>query len=140
MRILFLGVGKMGLPMASHLQQAGHALTVHDLDPQRLQLASAAGLQSMQNLQQALQQVDVVISSLPHDQALLIQHCSSVHTCFMRFAIDVVYLDKQMLIVKLDRNVPPWRMRWGGNDAQHTLEMSAGGIDRFKLHIGGTID
>jgi uncharacterized membrane protein (UPF0127 family) len=58
----------------------------------------------------------------------------------MRFAIDVVYLNEQMLIVKLDRNVPPWRMRWGGKGAQHTLEMSAGGIDRFKLHIGGTID
>jgi len=79
-------------------------------------------------------------SALPCDQALLIQNCSSVHTCFMRFVIDVVYLDKQMLIVKLDRNVPPWRMRWGGKDARHTLEMSAGSIDRFKLHIGGAID
>jgi uncharacterized protein len=82
----------------------------------------------------------MLANALPHDQALLIQHCSSVHTCFMRFAIDVVYLNEQMLIVKLDRNVPPWRMRWGGKGAQHTLEMSAGGIDRFKLHIGGTID
>ena len=82
----------------------------------------------------------MLVNALPCDQALLIQHCSSVHTCFMRFAIDVVYLNKQMLIVKLDRNVPPWRMRWGGKDARHTLEMSAGSIDRFKLHIGGAID
>lgn len=56
------------------------------------------------------------------------------------WGIDVVYLNEQMLIVQLDRNIPPWRMRWGGKDARHTLEMSAGGIDRFKLHIGGTID
>jgi uncharacterized membrane protein (UPF0127 family) len=82
----------------------------------------------------------MLANALPCHQALLIQHCSSVHTCFMRFAIDVVYLNEQMLIVQLDRNVPPWRMRWGGKGAQHTLEMSAGGIDRFKLHIGGTID
>jgi uncharacterized membrane protein (UPF0127 family) len=79
-------------------------------------------------------------NALPSEQALLIQHCNSVHTFFMRFPLDVVYLNKQMQIVKLQGNVPPWRMSWGGVDAHHTLEMAAGGIDRFKLHIGGTID
>lgn len=78
--------------------------------------------------------------ALPADQALLIQGCASVHTFFMRFALDVVYLNKQMQIVKLEMNVPPWRMTWGGAGARHTLEMAAGGIDRYKLHIGGTID
>ena len=44
MTSLFMGVGKMGLPMARHLHQAGHAVCVTDLDPGRLQLAREAGL------------------------------------------------------------------------------------------------
>lgn len=71
MRILFLGVGKMGLPMATHLSQAGHALTVHDVDAQRLPLARAAGLVTTDHLQSALAQAELVISSLPNDAALV---------------------------------------------------------------------
>ena len=41
-RICFLGVGKMGLPMASHLLQAGHAVAVSDPSPERLALAQGA--------------------------------------------------------------------------------------------------
>ncbi len=78
--------------------------------------------------------------ALAEDHALLIEHCASVHTFFMRFALDVVYLNKQMQIVKLEMNVPPWRLSWGGSGARHTLEMAAGGIERFKLNIGDTID
>jgi 3-hydroxyisobutyrate dehydrogenase len=70
MRILFLGIGKMGLPMAIHLNQAGHALKVHDVDATRVQLAQAAGLMPTENLKQALSEAELVISSLPHDAAL----------------------------------------------------------------------
>ncbi|HEY1230443.1 MAG TPA: NAD(P)-binding domain-containing protein, partial [Ramlibacter sp.] len=36
MKVHVVGVGKMGLPMARHLHQAGHAVTVDDAQPQRL--------------------------------------------------------------------------------------------------------
>ena len=42
--ILFLGLGKMGLPMARHLQAAGHPVTGWDLSPARRALAAQAGL------------------------------------------------------------------------------------------------
>ena len=42
MRIHFIGVGKMGLPMARHLGVGGHAVSVSDPDPARLALARAA--------------------------------------------------------------------------------------------------
>ena len=69
-RILFLGVGKMGLPMARHLLAAGHTLEVHDLDAARMQLAQAAGLTLASDPKESLQHADLVISSLPNDSAL----------------------------------------------------------------------
>jgi 3-hydroxyisobutyrate dehydrogenase-like beta-hydroxyacid dehydrogenase len=68
--ILFLGVGKMGLPMARHLHAAGHPVVVNDLDPERMRLAQAAGLTLASDAKAALQQADWVISSLPNDAAL----------------------------------------------------------------------
>ncbi|MFM8623461.1 MAG: NAD(P)-dependent oxidoreductase [Betaproteobacteria bacterium] len=68
-RIHFLGVGKMGLPMASHLKNAGHELTVSDPSGERLALARGAGLAVAEP--DALAQADFVLSSLPNDTALL---------------------------------------------------------------------
>jgi 3-hydroxyisobutyrate dehydrogenase len=70
MKLVFLGVGKMGLPMATHLLAAGHAVQVHDTDPQRLVLAQAAGLGVALDVAAAMAQADGVMSSLPHDAAL----------------------------------------------------------------------
>ena len=68
--ILFLGIGKMGLPMARHLHAAGHPVVVHDLDPERMRLAQADGLTLASDPKDALAQAAVVISSLPNDAAL----------------------------------------------------------------------
>ena len=70
MKLVFLGVGKMGLPMARHLMAGGHAVAVHDTDAQRLALAQAAGLTMATELGAALAQADGAMSSLPHDAAL----------------------------------------------------------------------
>lgn len=66
----FVGVGKMGLPMALHLKAAGHAVTVSDPSEERLQLAQRQGLVPVQDADAAMRRVDVVFSSLPHDAAL----------------------------------------------------------------------
>ena len=71
MSSLFIGVGKMGLPMARHLQQAGHEVCVTDLDAGRLQLAREAGLAVSADVVADTGRARWVFSSLPHDQALL---------------------------------------------------------------------
>ena len=54
---------------------------------------------------------------------LLIPRCNAVHTCFMRFPIDVTFLDGDGRVVKTVRNVRPWRLFvWGGFRARQALE------------------
>ena len=48
---------------------------------------------------------------MPDNEALLLSPCSSVHTFFMRFPIDLVWLDKDMNIVRIDKSVGPWSIR-----------------------------
>jgi 3-hydroxyisobutyrate dehydrogenase len=71
MNIHFLGIGKMGLPMAMHLAGAGHALTVNDPSEVRLALAIAQGLTVVKDDAAGIGAADVVFSSLPNDSALL---------------------------------------------------------------------
>jgi len=71
MKIHSIGIGKMGLPMALHLKADGHAVTVSDPSPEQLQVARKQGLVPAEDTRQALAAADVVLSSLPHDAALL---------------------------------------------------------------------
>ena len=49
-------------------------------------------------------------SSLQPGEGLWIAPCESVHTFFMKFAIDLVYLDKKRRVRKVRHGVPPWRL------------------------------
>ncbi len=71
MRLHFIGVGKMGLPMALHLRASGADISVSDFDAARCSLSSEQGLPVASDTALALQQTDGVFSSLPHDAALL---------------------------------------------------------------------
>jgi len=44
---------------------------------------------------------------------LLIKPCSSIHMFFMRFPIDVVFLDRDNVVVKVVHGIKPWRMAMG---------------------------
>ena len=57
---------------------------------------------------------------------LLINPCNSIHTFFMKFAIDVVFIDKNRKVVKILRNLKPWRISWFYPKAQQVLELKAG--------------
>ena len=48
--------------------------------------------------------------TLPAGSGMMIAPCSSIHTCFMRFPIDVIMLDKANVVVGFKRNLKPWRV------------------------------
>ena len=66
---------------------------------------------------------------------LLIRPTWSVHTAFMRFAIDVVFLDAELTVLKLARNLRPWRAA-SRLRAHSVLELAAGECDRLGIGVG----
>jgi hypothetical protein len=64
--------------------------------------------------------------NLPPSEGMLILKCNAIHTCFMRFAIDATFLDKHDQVVKVVRNIRPWRFCvWGGRRAVKVLETAS---------------
>lgn len=58
-----------------------------------------------------------------------------MHTAFMRFAIDVVFLDQALQVVGISPRVPPWRLA-GRRGARHALELPAGEAEARVLRVG----
>jgi uncharacterized membrane protein (UPF0127 family) len=63
---------------------------------------------------------------------LLLSPCPSIHTFFMRFKIDVIFMDKSYSIVKIIRDIKPWRMSRMYFKAYYCLELPSG---RLSLEI-----
>jgi len=66
--------------------------------------------------------------SLPPGRGLLILKCNAIHTFFMRFPIDATFYDREDRVVRIVRNIRPWRLFvWGGWRAVKVLETAAAG-------------
>lgn len=50
--------------------------------------------------------------SMPESSGILLSPCQSLHTCFMRFPIDVIHLDSNDRVLSVSRNVRPWRLHF----------------------------
>ena len=72
-------------------------------------------------------------------EGLVLTRCGSVHTWLMRYAIDVVYLDADLRVVKVAAAVGRWRFSIGGRGARHTLELAAGEAARLGLVPGARL-
>jgi len=70
--------------------------------------------------------------------ALVIAPCSAVHTFFMRFAIDVVFADREGQVVKICHQVGPWRIAAAWR-AFAAIELEAGAAEAAGLSIGSSI-
>src|ERR671910_1539511 len=72
---------------------------------------------------------------LEQGEGLLLRPASSVHTWFMRFPIDVVFLDRELVVVGISDGVEPWRAA-GRRGAKAALELPAGEAARRGLAVG----
>jgi uncharacterized protein len=67
---------------------------------------------------------------------LWIKRCNSIHTFFMKFSIDCVFVDRDLKIKTIIKNIPPWRMTRIVFGASSVIELPAGTCDSLKLHEG----
>jgi len=78
--------------------------------------------------------------SLAPAEALWLRPSNGVHTFWMLFAIDVIFLDRQLRIVKLVENMRPFRVTSPHLAARSVLEMPAHTISRAALEIGDQLE
>ena len=77
--------------------------------------------------------------SLPSGEGLLLKPGASVHTFFMRFPIDVVFLDREGGVIAIAPELRPWRAA-GRRGARAVLELPAGECERRGLHTGDRLE
>ena len=77
-------------------------------------------------------------SALPSGQGILLRPAASIHTFFMRFPIDVVFLDDELRVVEIAADLRPWRAA-GKRGARAVLELPAGECARRGLAVGDQV-
>jgi uncharacterized protein len=73
------------------------------------------------------------------DEGVLLRPAGSVHTFFMRFPIDIVFLDRDGRVLRIAESVQPWRTA-GARGAKAVLELRAGECARRRLLIGDVLE
>jgi len=63
------------------------------------------------------------------EEGLWIVPCPMIHTFFMRFAIDVLFLDKEYRVRRVVENIKPWRLSPWVFSAHSVLELPGGALD-----------
>ena len=76
---------------------------------------------------------------LESGEGLLLRPTGSVHTFFMRFPIDVVFLSRDGEVLRIAQALSPWRTA-GARRAKVALELAAGDAERRGIRVGSRLD
>ena len=72
---------------------------------------------------------------LPGGEGIILRPSSSIHMMFMAFAIDVVYTDRDDRVIKIVRDLKPWRLS-AARGAHSTIELKSGVLDGLDIQTG----
>jgi uncharacterized membrane protein (UPF0127 family) len=73
--------------------------------------------------------------TLRRGEGMLIRPSFSIHTAFVRFPIDAVFLDRGMKVLAIRHNMKPWRLA-GARRAYAVLELAEGEAERLGIRTG----
>jgi hypothetical protein len=79
-------------------------------------------------------------ASLGDGEGLWIVPCRGVHTFQMKFAIDVIALDDEGVVIDRVTNMQPWRIRLPRRGTAGVLELAAGALERTGTSLGDRIE
>lgn len=74
--------------------------------------------------------------SVPEGGGILLTKSSSIHSCFMRFRFDAIFIDADNRVVKVVPSMRQWWAAFGGKGAKDTLELPAGVAARTNTQPG----
>jgi uncharacterized membrane protein (UPF0127 family) len=77
-------------------------------------------------------------SELPPGEGILLRPASSIHMLFMRFPIDALFLDRDLRVVRVVRELRPWRFA-AARRAHAVLEIAAGEAARRGIEEGDVL-
>jgi uncharacterized membrane protein (UPF0127 family) len=77
-------------------------------------------------------------SNLPQGEGVILRPAGSIHTFFMRFPIDVVFLNDEDVVVGVVHRLRPWRAA-GVKGARSVLELAAGEAEARGVEVGSKL-
>ena len=81
----------------------------------------------------------IIRKKLKRREGFLIENCSSIHTFWMRYNIDIVFLDKKNRVLAIYYSVKPFRATSFIKNAFFVLELKSGTIEKTSLKPGDLI-
>ena len=74
--------------------------------------------------------------TLGRGRGMALVPCRAVHTCFMRFSLDVIFFSRDFRVVHIAECVVPYRIVWGGWTAWGVVEVQSGWFPWNHLRTG----
>lgn len=77
--------------------------------------------------------------TLDEKNGLLLKNCKQVHTFFMKFPIDVIFIDKNNKIIHFESDMNKNRISKFIKNASKILELKAGTVNKYNIKINDSI-
>lgn len=77
---------------------------------------------------------------LEKDEGLWMARCRAIHTFWMRFPIDVVFVDRDFIVTRAVKGLRPFRPMVACWHAEGVLELPEGAIERGRIQIGDRLE
>lgn len=77
--------------------------------------------------------------ALPDEEGILFPACNSIHTFFMRFPIDVVFLSQDGRVIEIVEDLPSWRLLLPRTRARHVLELRSHRSRELGIAVGSQL-
>jgi uncharacterized membrane protein (UPF0127 family) len=77
--------------------------------------------------------------SLVTGEALVLYPCSGIHTYFMRFSIDCIFLDQNNCVIHIIRNLKPWKITPIIHNSRTVIELPGNSLSELDAELGDKI-
>lgn len=77
--------------------------------------------------------------NLEKNEGIFLTPCNSIHMMFMKFPIDIIFLDRKNKIIHITENIQPWKISKVIFKAQSVLEVPIGTVKETKSKIGDSL-